>query len=354
MGLLSKNSSLFLDTKTDKDGTYKFEELDIYGKTEAFISSTGKFERMQGRIFVDSVKYEPPNIGVIRPDTVELAPVKKDYAVLQQEAIIKINNLKKYKLSDTIELGEVIITVKRAETPQEVQIRERRRIYGTPDKELVVTPQMENYPGDVFSFISGRIAGVRVLRGINPYSQFYPNDVEIYIRGQFSTEIKKDAAGFKHIVKHGALILLDGYEVDTSSLISVLLLPMQMIDRIDVLNASSHYGMRGANGVINIITRTGIRREPEKLSPNSVYITVRGFDVPRIFYSPKYYDLTNQTFIPDYRATIFWKPDIVIEKNSTASLEYYNADKTTTINLTVEGMTNEGIPLTGIIKYEVK
>jgi hypothetical protein len=345
LGLFSKNSLQFFDTKTDKNGIYRFEELDIYGKTKAFISSTGKFERMEGRIFVDSVRYESPVIERTKPYTIELALITKDYPSFQQEVIIKLNNLKKYKLSDTLDLGEVIVTAKRVETPDEVKVRESRKFYSAPDKELKVTPAQENYGGDVFSFMSGRIPGVRVVRAVNKGSIYYPDDVQIYIRNQFIVEGTN---------KKGALILLDGYEIDESSLVMILTLPMNIIDRIDVLNASPLYGMRGANGVINIITRTGIRREPVKLSPNSVYTTVKGFDIPRIFYSPKYDNKTEQTFTPDYRSTLLWEPDIKVEKNKSVKLDYFNADNPSEISITVEGVTEEGIPLTSKIKYDIK
>jgi hypothetical protein len=345
LGLFLKKSMQLFDTKTDKNGSYRFEELEVYGKTKAFISSTDKFERMGGRIFIDSVKYETPVIEGMMSDRTELTLVTKDYSSFQKEVIIKINNLKKYKLSDTLELGEVIVTTKRVETPDEVKLREKRKFYTTPDKVLKITPVQEDIPGDVFSFMSGRIPGVRVVRAVNGQSIYYPDDVQIYIRNQYIVEGD---------VKKGALILLDGYEIDESGLVMILTLPMNLIDRIDVLNASPLYGMRGANGVINIITRTGVRREPIELSPNSVYTTLRGFDIPRIFYSPKYDSKTEQTIVPDYRSTIFWEPDIKIEKNKSVKLDYFNADNTAAINITVEGITSEGIPVTGKASYKVK
>jgi hypothetical protein len=345
LGLFSPNSTQFFDTKTDNKGSFTFKELDIYGKTEAFISSTGKSERMEGRITIDPFRYPPPVIEELMLISPQLSLLTKDYPSFQQEVIFKINNLKKYRLSDTLNLGEIIVSSKRPESPQEVKVRESRKFYSAPDKELEITPAQENYAGDVFSFISGRIAGVRILRGVNPRSIYFPDDVEIYVRGQFS---------FDNGIKHGALILLDGYEIDTSNLGSILALPMNIIDRIDVLMASPLYGMRGANGVINIITRTGVRRDPEKLTPNSVYTSVHGFDIPRIFYSPKYENKTARILVPDYRSTIIWEPDIRVEKNKSVKLEYYNADNPAEISMTVEGITEEGIPLTSQIKYKVK
>jgi hypothetical protein len=129
---------------------------------------------------------------------------------------------------------------------------------------------------------------------------------------------------------------------------------MNIIDRIDVLYASPLYGMRGANGVINIITKVGVRRNPETLMPNSAYASIQGYNIPRVFYSPKYDSKTEQTFLPDYRSTIFWEPNISIERNSIAKLEYFNAGNPAKISILVEGITEEGIPLTGKVMYDVK
>ena len=188
LGLFSADSKEFLSTMTDVEGSYKFENLIINGITEAIMSSTDKSENAQGRIFVDPVKYEPPVIEKINTDTIELSLITKDFSTLQQEAIIKLNNLKKYKLSDTLNIGEVFITAKRAETAQEVRIKESRRVYSVPDKEIKVAQAAENYVGDVFSFISGRVGGVRVVRGQNPCSMYWPDDADVYIREQFIME----------------------------------------------------------------------------------------------------------------------------------------------------------------------
>jgi hypothetical protein len=348
LGLFSDNSTEFFSTRTDNKGLFKFGNLDIIGTAQAYISS-----KDQGKVFIDHVRYKPPEIEFINPDTIQLSLIESDFHGIQQEANFMLNNLKKYKLNDTLNIGEVFITAERKETPQEVRVRESRKIYTIPDKEIVITPAQENYAGDVFSFISGRLGGLRVVRGVDPCNIYYPDDAEVYIREQFIIETKK--CNNKEIkIRRGALVLLDGYEINPENLVSILTLPMYIVDRVDVLNASPLFGMRGANGAVNIITKTGIRRDIEKQSVNSAIVILKGFDVPRIFYSPKYDNQVNQTFIPDYRSTIFWKPDIRIEKRNEVRLDFYNADEAGTIKLIVEGVSAEGIPVSGKAEYTVK
>jgi hypothetical protein len=343
------NDTEVMETKTDKNGFFLFEELAFYGKVRAFLSSTGKLESMKGKISVDPGGYSPARADKLHEDSVAFETSQKDLASYRQETSIRLNDLNKYKLSDTIMIGEVTITAKKPETPVELKVKESRKFYSVPNKELVLPPSAENYGGDIFSYISGRIPGVSVFRGIDPENPFFPDDVKIFIRGQFSskefgsTELKK---------KIGALILLDGVEVNELNLSSLLMLPMNIVDRIDVLNASPEHGMRGANGVINIITKPGIKRDPVSLTPNSIYTSFQGFDIPRIFYSPKYDDPTELKATPDYRSTIFWGPEIKID-NKGKEVSFFNSDLKTTVNIIVEGLTESGIPLSCKTDYVI-
>jgi hypothetical protein len=347
LGLFSNGITEFMDTKTDKNGLFSFEELNIYGRTGAFVSSTDKFEKMQGKIYINPTLYYPPLPIILKTDENELELLTEKSSEYRQEAIIKINNIKRYKLSDTINIGEVTITATKIETTQEVRVRESRKFYSNPDKEHIVPKAAENFVGDVFTYIAGRIPGVNIVRASDQESLYYPDDVKVFIRGQFTIDPKTRA-------KIGALVTLDGYEIDEASIGFVLSLPMNIIDRVDVLNASPLYGMRGANGIMNIITKSGVRRDPVKLTPNSVYTSIQGFNEPRIFYSPKYDNKMEQTSTPDFRSSIFWSPDIKIETDGSVKLEYYNVDSPAKIKIIVEGVTKEGIPLANKLNYIVK
>ena len=183
----------------------------------------------------------------------------ENYSGFRQEAAIKLATRNKYKLSDTIDIGEVIVTAIRPETPQEQKVNESRKFYGTADKELIVSPEMENFAGNVFDMISGRIPGVRVIDS--------GADTKIVVR--------RMGLG----AESPALVLLDGREIEPDNIDFLKALPVSMIDRIDVLNASPAYGVRGANGVVNIITRTGMRRYPTTIKITAEGVTAEGIPV---------------------------------------------------------------------------
>ena len=134
------------------------------------------------------------------------------------------------------------------------------------------------------------------------------------------------------------------------------------VESIDVFRGPSAviFGMRGMNGVISITTRRGssFKFNKEKELNSTVY-TPLGYQMPVEFYAPKYEMPEAKRFgIPDYRTTIFWKPDVVIsdegEDAGKVSFEFCTADFQTTYSLVFEGLTTDGRIIRQVEKIRVK
>ena len=108
------------------------------------------------------------------------------------------------------------------------------------------------------------------------------------------------------------------------------------------------------DGVISIITRDGYSSESGKTVLHSANMKISGYSEPRIFFSPRHHTTLEKDYKPDFRATLFWEPDVEIVDNKDYFLNYFNDDKAGKIKITVEGMTSSGIPVTGKAEYEVK
>lgn len=331
MGVFGPDYSQMLNCLTDSSGYFSFEELNLTGKNKLLLSATDKRNRMIGKLIVDSVVYEPANT---KSETFSIPHAEVTYeenTFLKEEVSFRISEKKKYSLSDTLELGEVFITAERTVSPQESHVESVRMLYGTPDKELVITPAMQNSGGNIMSFLSGRIPGLRII-GSNIY-----NIKSIQARNPTP-----------------ALIYLDGVEVESDRVEVLMTQPVFMFERIDILDPTPLLGMRGAGGAVYFFTRIGSSREPGELDPGSKAIIVRGFDEPRIFYSTDYTDPDKEAFSPDLRATIHWEPDIHVEDNSDTTITFFNADTQATIDITAEGITEGGIPVYAKVSYKVK
>jgi outer membrane receptor protein involved in Fe transport len=238
---------------------------------------------------------------------------------------------KRYKLSDTIGLGEVNIISERHKDPQTLKVESSRLKYIKPEGELVVTDQMMGY-NDILHLLNGKIPGLVVI-----------GDSSISIRGISSLKANLTP-----------LILIDGNQATFGDLIRM---PIPLVDRIDVLKstfATNIYGFQGANGVINLITKAGGVPASYKSGEYSVSVKASGYYSARVFYSPQHLPESGSTDNPDMRFTLLWNPDINLENSGDVLLNYYNGDNSSIFRIVAEGLTSSGIPVTGTAEYEVR
>jgi hypothetical protein len=149
-------------------------------------------------------------------------------------------------------------------------------------------------------------------------------------------------------------VLVDGVKRPLDDL---RLLPVGFIDRIDILKSAGEtggFGAQGANGVISIITKTGDILPSSKPASHSVSTKMSGYDAARVFYSPKHSPSSVSALEPDLRTTLFWEPDIRLQSDKSLLVKYFNADNSTIIKVTVEGITTTRIPITARTEYEIR
>jgi len=148
-------------------------------------------------------------------------------------------------------------------------------------------------------------------------------------------------------------VLVDGFVFDDFSKYTV---PVSAIESIDVFKGSGVlFGIRGANGAINITTRRGGDTGVQIEKHNYAVYTPLGYQQPAEFYAPKYETLeAKRSVIPDLRTTIFWKPDIVISEDGKVSFEFYTSDFRTTYSVVIEGMTSDGKMIRRVEKIRVE
>ncbi|MDR0795593.1 MAG: TonB-dependent receptor, partial [Tannerella sp.] len=105
----------------------------------------------------------------------------------------------------------------------------------------------------------------------------------------------------------------------------------------------SIFGVQGAGGVISITTRSGISPDiPRETKKNIAIIEPLGYQKPVEFYAPKYDTPELKGYdIPDYRTTIFWKPDLFVSYDGKASFEFYTSDSPTTYSVVIEGISDD-------------
>jgi len=224
----------------------------------------------------------------------------------------------------TIHFEEVVIT---APAPKRTEPRD----FLIPYPDYAITREtIEEYKFSLTKNFLQMIPGVFVIDEIQ--------GVSIYLRsfGVISTP----------------MILIDGVMSDPDAL---LLLPVDAIENIALAKGvnATIFGIRGTNGVISVTTRRGGGGLSEKFN-HTVY-TPLGYQKPAEFYSPKYETLeAKRSVIPDYRTTIFWKPDLVISDDGKVSFDFYTSDFRATYSVVIEGITDDGRIVRQVEKIRVE
>ncbi len=162
------------------------------------------------------------------------------------------------------------------------------------------------------------------------------------------------------------LVVLDGVEemslpTDSTGVSTGIsldgLVDVNDIETVEVLTSAATenaYGMSGGSGVLVITTRRGDDKDPLPSATGLLTIRPRGFYKAREFYSPKYDHATTGFQRKDLRSTIYWKPQLVTDKDGNASFDYYNADGTGSYRVVVEGMDYNGNLGRQVFHYKVE
>jgi TonB-dependent SusC/RagA subfamily outer membrane receptor len=128
------------------------------------------------------------------------------------------------------------------------------------------------------------------------------------------------------------------------------------VETVEVLKyaSTSIYGMEGGGGVLIITTKQGSGLATEDIESKGVFsVVIKGFYKAREFYSPKYDVDAAKKPNADLRTTIFWKPNLITNKDGNASFDFHNADGRGNYRVVVEGFDDKGNLGRQVYRYKV-
>jgi hypothetical protein len=326
----NKEGRGFSSAKTDASGRFAVQDLDFPDSTTFFIqalSRNGHEDLI--KLAVDNeafptLTYAPQNL-FLRKKAID-AEIKDESDL--NALIVKAEQRAKFDEDIwTHYLDELVVTAQRIVKREE----SRFQYWANSSSDRTITRETieaYKYPS-IMNYIQ-MITGVSMVIEGAPSSN-NPGKLSIYL----TTTSATFTSG-----KPAALVLIDGAESDLYNNFSV-----DDIESIDVFSgvSATAFGVRGAGGAISITTRKGgdLKIQPPK--PNNLVYTPLGYQNPVEFYAPKYETLSSrQSPIPDYRTTIFWKPDVVLSDDGEASFEFYSSDYPSTYSVVIEGLTSDG------------
>jgi hypothetical protein len=119
------------------------------------------------------------------------------------------------------------------------------------------------------------------------------------------------------------------------------LTPANMIARVELLNQTSamSYGMGAFGGAVAFYTRDP--NEIIKSMPtNTVSYRFAGYNQEKEFYAPNY-TLPQSNYRPDYRKTLYWQPDIILDENGRAEFSFFTSDDRGEYVIHCEGISDK-------------
>ncbi|WP_273568736.1 TonB-dependent receptor [Maribacter halichondriae] len=343
----SSEETKLYTTTTDEKGKFLIENLNLKDSVKlVFNAQNEKAKPIEIAVELDERTYKAP-----KPEFKTLMPfeAQEDDTFLEFAAArSKMDSL--FSFDNTTMLDEVTVAADRidkatAPLPSVAGILPDVTIY-SEDKEPL---------NDIFQLLSG-IAGIRVSgtgmdrrisirNGGNPL--WLIDGVQQFeaTSAQMPTSVPAlQSGGLGEQPRSG----LSGSGIATAESPipgSVLSLDVRSIERIEVLKggtAAMISALQGQSGIILIYTKQGYYSTPEKITLPQV--TVLGHAAAKTFYAPKYDVKLDRHEAPDYRATLYWNPSINTDENGNAKVEFFNSDAAKEIQVSIEGLSQSGIP----------
>ncbi|WP_254454488.1 hypothetical protein [Flavobacterium sp. M31R6] len=147
-----------------------------------------------------------------------------------------------------------------------------------------------------------------------------------------------------------ALVLIDGLLLqDTNELFEY---NMKNVSKISVIPGLYYLGPKAFNGLISFTTKT----QDFVSKQSGSYIldaSVLRPSIKKEYYTPDYTDKAKNERIPDYRYQLLWLPQLTLASTENP-ISFYTSDVTGTFEISLEGFTDQGIPVSLKDTFEVQ
>ncbi len=319
MLMATKGTIFILDTVTNAEGKFVFDNLEYNDSTKFVVQARTKTDRKFVDINLDVV----PNQIVTKNKNGADVEVNVNNALMKyiKESDNYFNEMTRLGLLErTIKLDEVTITEKRS------PVKYSSNLNGAGNADYILKADQLSTCVNLSQCLQGRLPGV-IFRGSTPY----------LMRSQ-STPMT---------------IILDAMQVEPEFLDNINPNDVETIELLKSGANTAIYGGQGGGGVLVITTkRGGSDYSYNRYAPGILSISPKGFSVSREFYAPKYDQASNPN-TADYRTTIYWNPQVVA-KDGKAKFEFYNANEAGKYRVVIEGIDAAGHLARKVYTYDVK
>jgi hypothetical protein len=173
-------------------------------------------------------------------------------------------------------------------------------------------PRATNY-GSLFQYLQGKIPGLRISDPLGDVpSIVWRNDPVAFFLNNFSSS----AADIRNT-------------------------PMMDVEYVKIYDPSMGGAFGAYGGVISVYTKRGKGFSFD--DKNNKMLPLPGYTPVKEFFSPDYATAATAVAKPDLRTTLYWNPNIILDKEKKEYLiKFYNNDVTRKFKIVLEGMNFDG------------
>ncbi|GHT51953.1 hypothetical protein FACS189440_21500 [Bacteroidia bacterium] len=326
--IISTNTSFYDIAETDEKGHFEFKDFEFPDSTSYIIQALNVKGKDIVELYIDSITFP----------TVSSTGI---YSGKQTEEIEKPEfkeYVEKADLKYTYENGMRMRILPELVVKAHHNGRQHQSFYyNDPDNSMSAEEIKRSAAGDMRSLLN-RVPGVNVTFNTVRFRMLTKkgyrenlNPPMIIVDGMMLSYGDDDPESQKYVGDLEAMNVLSLLDIDDIAQVDIIKSPAKL----------HMYGSRGRNGVIEIFTKSGFKSNKPQF--NTQQIKPLGYQQPVEFYSPQYdTPEAKNSVTPDLRSTIYWKPDVWVDSEGNASVDFYTADSPSTYSVIIEGITPEG------------
>jgi hypothetical protein len=355
MWMTQGDQALQNKVKSDSLGKFAFLLPDVYGEWKLNLQTTVNNKVREFRILLDRQFSPTPktlnaydkqvlayNTAAVNEnsDTKTPTPLFKDQQYAIETNPTNPKGIKEYQLK------EVVKTAQRPYYYKEV-LRQKATVDLDVSKRIsALQDQGQSEITDIFRFMTEESKYFQVAikyggpifcyKGREVVFRIYPNEAlseNHYLSNQKLTlELgqNSDKTGF------GETYVYEPSTINTADIERILVLENNEKQSMENMEIEAKGGSKGFV-MVYIILKKDFSLDP----PGTRTTTYQGYAPTKEFFSPVYLKGT-PVLDPDYRRTLYWNPDIALDKQGNANLEFYNNRTCKQMNVSAEGITGSG------------
>jgi len=322
-------------TKTDAQGRYFLDGLPLYGTQDIRLTARSSENKKEGMLLMDTVFGKPYPIKPVINIIYDTSALHKNF---WRNALAQNKLMQTQQDRDEHQLQNVTVT---GSNKPVIRLADGGLKYGHADSLFTIVGDDAKYE-TLSWFIIQRYPGAATDAEHDGFFFYGDGNRKIFPHWVIDGREDRSMESSPFADVETGTIEDRGERVDYNNI------PINKVKKLYIVP------MIGTNGALTYTVHLSLL--PGALETSDLTLintTISGYYEARKYFVPNFTSV-NGFSRSDLRSTIFWAPDVKTNADGKAIITYKNSDAKTTILVSVEGITDKGTPIAGLIKYEVK